>query len=50
MEIWDRKKQNRIDTLQMGTNGKIACMAVDDNEEILVIGTSDARIQVPLLV
>lgn len=48
VEIWDRKKQNRIDTLQIGTNGRIACMAVDGNEEILVIGTSDGRIQVPL--
>ncbi|KAF7819795.1 putative E3 ubiquitin-protein ligase LIN-1 [Senna tora] len=48
VEIWDRKKQNRIDTLQIGTNGKVACMAVDGNEEILVIGTSDGRIQVHL--
>ncbi|XP_054779547.1 putative E3 ubiquitin-protein ligase LIN-1 isoform X1 [Prosopis cineraria] len=45
VEIWDRKKHNRIDTLQIGTNGKITCMAIDDNEEILVIGTSDGRIQ-----
>lgn len=48
VEIWDRKKQSRIDTLQMGTNSKIACMTVDGNEEILVIGTSEGRIQVPL--
>ncbi|XP_028806521.1 putative E3 ubiquitin-protein ligase LIN-1 [Neltuma alba] len=45
VEIWDRKKQDRIDTIRIGTNGKIACMAVDGNEETFVIGTSDGRIQ-----
>ena len=46
-EIWDRKNLNRVDALQTGTNCKIQCMALDGNEEILIIGTSDGRIQVP---
>ncbi|KAH7511943.1 hypothetical protein FEM48_Zijuj12G0037400 [Ziziphus jujuba var. spinosa] len=45
VEIWGREKQNRIDTLQTGTNCKVICMALDSNEEVLVIGTSDGRIQ-----
>ncbi|KAF3441907.1 hypothetical protein FNV43_RR15822 [Rhamnella rubrinervis] len=45
VEIWGKEKQNRIDTLQAGTNCKILCMALDGNEEVLVIGTSDGRIQ-----
>lgn len=47
VEIWGREKQNRIDTLQTGSNCKVICMALDSNEEVLVIGTSDGRIQVP---
>ncbi|KAJ0091094.1 hypothetical protein Patl1_13281 [Pistacia atlantica] len=46
VEIWDSKKQTKIETLQTATNGKVLCMALDDNEEVLVIGTSDGRIQV----
>ncbi|KAL2342538.1 hypothetical protein Fmac_003823 [Flemingia macrophylla] len=49
VEIWDKKKHNRVDTLQMGTNCKVNCMALDSNEEVLVIGTSDGQIQVPSL-
>ncbi|TKY60877.1 putative E3 ubiquitin-protein ligase LIN-1 [Spatholobus suberectus] len=45
VEIWDKKKQNRVDTLQMGTNCRVNCMALDSNEEVLVIGTSDGQIQ-----
>ncbi|KAK7358341.1 hypothetical protein VNO77_00268 [Canavalia gladiata] len=45
VEIWDKKKHNRVDTLQMGTNCRVNCMALDSNEEILVIGTSDGQIQ-----
>ncbi|KAK7319978.1 hypothetical protein RJT34_04707 [Clitoria ternatea] len=45
VEIWDKKKLSRVDTLQMGTNCRVNCMAVDSNEEILVIGTSDGQIQ-----
>lgn len=46
VEIWDREKQNRIDTLQTGTNCKVLCLALDANEEVLVTGTSDGRIRV----
>lgn len=46
VEIWDREKQNRIDTLQTGTNCKVLSLALDGNEEVLVTGTSDGRIQV----
>ncbi|KAE8653635.1 hypothetical protein Csa_006994 [Cucumis sativus] len=45
VEIWSREKHNKIDTLQMGRNCKIVCMALDEREEVLVIGTSDGRIQ-----
>lgn len=47
VEIWDKKKHTIVDTLQVGTNCKINCMALDNNEGILVIGTSDGQIQVP---
>ncbi|EEF48225.1 F-box and wd40 domain protein, putative [Ricinus communis] len=47
VEIWDQKKLSIIETLQTGTEGaRILCMALDSNEEMLVIGTSDGRIQV----
>ncbi|XP_048228410.1 putative E3 ubiquitin-protein ligase LIN-1 [Ricinus communis] len=46
VEIWDQKKLSIIETLQTGTEGaRILCMALDSNEEMLVIGTSDGRIQ-----
>ena len=47
VEIWDRKKHNRVDTLHTGANCRVVCMAVNSNEDILVIGTSDGQIQVP---
>ena len=46
VEIWGREKHNRIDTLQTGTNCKVLCMALDANEEVLVVGTSDGQVQV----
>lgn len=46
LEVWCKKKHNRVEALQTGINGKILCMALDVNEETLVIGTSDGRIQV----
>lgn len=46
VEIWCREKPNKVDTLQMGRNCKIICMTLDEREEVLVIGTSDGRIQV----
>lgn len=45
VEVWDQKKQNRIEILQTRTNGKVLCMTLDANEEVLVIGTSDGQIQ-----
>lgn len=45
VEIWD-KKHIKVGTLQLGTNCKVNCMALDSNEQILVIGTSDGQIQV----
>lgn len=50
VEIWDKKKQNRIEMLQTGANGKVLCMALDVNDEVLVIGTSDGQIQVKISV
>lgn len=46
VEVWCRKKLDRKETLQTGTNGKILCMSLDSDEEVLVTGTSDGRIQV----
>ena len=46
VEVWDQKKYTRIEILQTRTNGKVLCMALDANKEVLVIGTSDGRIQV----
>ncbi|OMO58191.1 hypothetical protein COLO4_34815 [Corchorus olitorius] len=45
VEVWDQKKQTRLEILQTGTNTKVLCMTLDANEEVLVIGTSDGRIQ-----
>ncbi|KAJ9688383.1 hypothetical protein PVL29_014193 [Vitis rotundifolia] len=45
VEIWCRKKLIRVETLQTGTNGKVQCMALDGDEEVLVVGTSDGRVQ-----
>ncbi|XP_021277287.1 putative E3 ubiquitin-protein ligase LIN isoform X1 [Herrania umbratica] len=45
VEVWDQKKHTRIEILQTGTNSKVLCMTLDANEEVLVIGTSDGRIQ-----
>ncbi|KAK9102738.1 hypothetical protein Sjap_019992 [Stephania japonica] len=45
VEVWCKRKRNRVETLQTRTNGKVLCMAVDKDEEVLVAGTSDGRIQ-----
>ncbi|KAF9614590.1 hypothetical protein IFM89_019373 [Coptis chinensis] len=45
VEIWCKEKHTRVETLHTGTNGKVICMSVDEDEEVLVIGTSDGRIQ-----
>lgn len=46
VEVWCRKKLNKRETLQIGSNGKVLCMALDSSEEVLVTGTSDGLIQV----
>ncbi|KAF8400830.1 hypothetical protein HHK36_014132 [Tetracentron sinense] len=45
VEIWSKEKYNKVETLQTGTNGKVLCMAVNGDEDVLVVGTSDGRIQ-----
>ncbi|KAK1417336.1 hypothetical protein QVD17_26463 [Tagetes erecta] len=46
VEVWCRNKLVKKETLQIGTNCKVMCMALDENEDILVIGTSDGKVQV----
>lgn len=46
VEIWGKDKHKKIDTLQTGRNCKVACMTLNEREEVLVIGTSDGWIQV----
>lgn len=46
VEIWDQKRHTRIEILQTCTIGKVLSMALDENEEVLVMGTSDGKIQV----
>lgn len=48
VEIWSRENQNKIDTLQTGRNCKVDCITLDEKEEVLVVGTSEGRIQVRL--
>lgn len=50
VEVWCRKKLERKETLQTGTSGKLLCMTIDNEEEILVAGTADGKIQVKKLV
>ncbi|XP_071689321.1 putative E3 ubiquitin-protein ligase LIN-1 [Rutidosis leptorrhynchoides] len=46
VEVWCRNKLVRRETLKIGTNCKAVCMAIDSTEDVLVIGTSDGRVQV----
>ncbi|KAF0917346.1 hypothetical protein E2562_017519 [Oryza meyeriana var. granulata] len=47
VEIWSREKLTRIGALQAGGAGcRVQCMAVDGDGDVLVVGTSDGRIQV----
>ncbi|KAL8189006.1 hypothetical protein R6Q57_029267 [Mikania cordata] len=41
LEVWCRNKLLKKETLQIGTHAKVTCMALHNNEDILVIGTSD---------
>lgn len=45
VEVWSKKKQTKVETLHTGASAKILCMALTSNEEILVAGTSDGKIQ-----
>ncbi|KAI6681868.1 hypothetical protein NL676_035749 [Syzygium grande] len=45
VEVWCKEKHQRVEALQSVTNAKIHCMALNGDEEFLVIGTSDGRIQ-----
>ncbi|XP_076896077.1 putative E3 ubiquitin-protein ligase LIN-1 [Bidens hawaiensis] len=46
VEVWCRNKLVKKETLQIGTNSKVLCMTLDDNEDLLLIGTSDGKVQV----
>ncbi len=48
VEIWSREKLTRIGALQAagGGGGRVQCMAVDADGDVIVVGTSDGRIQV----
>lgn len=46
VELWSKEKLSRVGTLQTRTSGKVQCMDLNGDEEVLVFGTSDGRIQV----
>nr|XP_043626060.1 putative E3 ubiquitin-protein ligase LIN-1 [Erigeron canadensis] len=47
VEVWCKSKLVKKETLQVGTAScKVLCMALDGTEDVLVIGTSDGRVQV----
>ncbi|KAL8209350.1 hypothetical protein R6Q57_006082 [Mikania cordata] len=46
IEVWCRKKLSRKEILQIGTNSRVICMALNNREDYLVVGTSDGKIQV----
>lgn len=48
VEVWCKKKHSKVETLQAGTNAKVISMALTGNEDVLVIGTSDGKIQVKI--
>ncbi|KAI5006129.1 hypothetical protein ZWY2020_033372 [Hordeum vulgare] len=46
VEIWSREKLIKIGALQAGGAGcRVQCMAVDADGDVLVVGTSDGKIQ-----
>lgn len=49
VEVWCKKKHSRVETLKINPSSRILCMALDSNEDLLIVGTSDGRIQVILL-
>ena len=46
VDIWSKEKLTRIGSLQTKTYSKVQCMALDGEGEVLIVGTSDGRIQV----
>lgn len=48
VEVWCKKKYTRAGALEIGSTAKVMCLSLDrnDEEEILVVGTSDGKIQV----
>ncbi|KAJ9538533.1 hypothetical protein OSB04_031266 [Centaurea solstitialis] len=46
VEICYRNKVTKKETLQIDTNCKVVCMDINDNEDVLVIGTSNGKIHV----
>lgn len=46
VEVWCKKKHSKIETLQAGTSAKVLSITLNSNEDVLVIGTSDGKIQV----
>lgn len=46
VEVWCRKKYTRVEVLQTSSTAKVISMSLDSNEEILVVGTSNGKIQV----
>ncbi|KAL0904068.1 hypothetical protein M5K25_026139 [Dendrobium thyrsiflorum] len=47
VEVWSKDKLSRVGTLQIGSNCKVQCMTVI-NDELLVVGTSDGKLQLNL--
>ncbi|XP_073062544.1 putative E3 ubiquitin-protein ligase LIN-1 isoform X1 [Primulina eburnea] len=45
VEVWCKTKYNKVETLQTSSTAKIHCLALDPNQDMLLIGTSDGRIQ-----
>ncbi|MCL7039067.1 hypothetical protein MKW94_023270 [Papaver nudicaule] len=46
VEVWCKEKHTRVESLQTGTNTKVISMAIDNDADLLVLGTSDGKIQV----
>ncbi|KAG0499238.1 hypothetical protein HPP92_003929 [Vanilla planifolia] len=44
VEVWSRNKLVRVGVLQIGSNCRVTCMIVF-GDEVLVVGTSDGRLQ-----
>ncbi|KAL4194038.1 hypothetical protein AMTRI_Chr05g57220 [Amborella trichopoda] len=45
VEIWSKEKSTKVGHLNMRTTGKVLCMALDGEGEVLVTGTADGWIQ-----